>query len=64
MVEDCYDCPEGINGKKVEFNIPLVSIEPLEFDKLHANEYRSEAFSAFAHCPAPSLVRTLYAAPC
>lgn len=55
MVEDCYDCPEGINGKKVEFNIPLVSIEPLEFDKLHANEYRSEAFSAFAHCPAPSL---------
>jgi hypothetical protein len=54
MLEDCYDCPEGINGKRVEFNTPLISIEPLDFGKLHANEYRSGAFSPFTHSLSPS----------
>jgi hypothetical protein len=61
MLEDCYDCPEGINGKKVEFGIPLVSIEPFDFDKLHANEYRTGAFSPFSTSLSPStLVRHMH----
>lgn len=48
MLEECYDCPEGIDGKKVEFSIPLVSIEPFDFALLHANDGRPQTFSPFS----------------
>lgn len=50
MLEECRDSPEGINGVALEFNIPLVNIEPFDFQLLRANEHWSNAFSPYTTC--------------